>query len=238
VYVSGNLEVQRTFDFGNGNTVVTADNRTAMVAKYNSALVSQWVKVAAGGTANYDAVAVDAEGNVYTSGYIGYNGTYNFGDTISAVAPANAYNPVVVKYSATGTALWATTATTSTPDGGDSDLYALTVDGNGNVYAAGYVWGQTTLQFGASVSMVGASASSSNPLVLRLSSSGVVDWARTATIAGAGKDDVLMGITLDDAGHLSVAGYLSGADTWTLGTGVSLTNASATLNRSVLVSYQ
>ncbi len=79
------------------------------------------------------SIATDASGNVYATGYF-YDATMTFGSIVLHRAGIGGTDMYIVKYSPTGTVLWAKSA------GGNDDDQGLSVatDGAGNVYVGGY----------------------------------------------------------------------------------------------------
>ena len=83
------------------------------------------------------SVAVDATGNVYTTGY--FQGTVDFDPNAGVLnlTSAGAGDIFVSKLDATGNLVWAKAMGGSTDDTG----YCIAVDGVGNVYTTGYFSG-------------------------------------------------------------------------------------------------
>ncbi len=117
-----------TFD---GVTVTTNGIRDAFVVKYNSEGVAQWGKSIGGLKTGEQAnsVAIDNQGNVYVTGI--YTDTASFdGVTLNGNGGAEIF---IVKYSASGSLIWAKTAGGAKADEGAS----IALDGLGGLYISG-----------------------------------------------------------------------------------------------------
>jgi len=132
------------------------------------------------------SVAVDSLGNVYTAGstHSGLDGnTY-----------AGAADLLVVKYDSTGVRQWTRQIGTT----GDDCALGVTVDGSGNVYAAGYTNGVLD---GTS------NAGGHDILVVKYNSAGVLQWTRQMGTTG---DEVADGLSVDSSGNVYAAGWTKG----------------------------
>jgi hypothetical protein len=113
---SGNIYTMGQFD----RTFYTIN----AIVKYNSAGVEQW----ADSTQPFyraSALAVDASGNVYVTGWI-WGG-----------APGTSYDYLTVKWNSNGVRQWISRYTTQ--GYADDKPDAIVVDGSGNVYVTGYI---------------------------------------------------------------------------------------------------
>jgi len=144
--------------------------------KYNASGVEQWV-ARYNGPRNSDdratALAVDAAGNVYVTGYSGSAGT--------------SYDYATVKYNTSGVEQWV--ARYNGPGTSDASATALAVDAAGNVYVTGYSGGDyATVKYNAS---------------------GVEQWV--ARYNGPGNSaDRATALAVDAAGNVYVTGYSVG----------------------------
>jgi uncharacterized delta-60 repeat protein len=130
-----------------GNIYVTGQSDSTskcydyLTIKYSSSGDIQWC-ARYNGPGNYNdyatALAVDASGNVYVTGYSYGSGT--FGDYAT------------IKYNASGVAQWV--ARYNGPANSRDEAIALAVDLSGNVYVTGYSWGTyddyATIKYNAS----------------------------------------------------------------------------------------
>ena len=128
-----------------------AGSNDLFVVKYNSSGTKQWTKQL--GTSykdNATGVAVDSSGNVYAAGYTmgALDGNTNAGGD----------DLFVVKYNSSGTKQW----TQQLGSGGRA--LGVAVDSSGNVYAAGYTYGDLNGN---------TSAGGSDIFVVKYNSSGV-----------------------------------------------------------------
>lgn len=149
------------------------------------------------------SVAVDSGGNVYCAGV-----------TSGALAEASGggNDTFLMKLDSSGALQWVTQfgAVTVAPGGsnaGNEQCNGVSVDGSGNVYCAGV----TTGAFGE------ASGGSNDAFVLKLNSTGALQWLThfgAATTAPGGSttgDDRCLGVSVDGSGNVFCAGRTSGA---------------------------
>jgi hypothetical protein len=227
IFAAGNIEDTGSYSFGNGVTA-SGTNTTNLgwnwiVVKYNSAGVAQWARSVSSGSDNssVSALAADSAGNVYAGGFID-GGTYQFGTNVSITGANSSGNVALIKYNSSGTAQWAQTTST-----GISSLTGLTLDGAGNVYAAGNISGTGSVNFGNGVSATIPTAGGSG-FVIEYTPSGDAAWVDTQTSGSTGSYDA---ITLA-SGTPIVAGSLAG--TGTAGFGNSITASAPGSSNNVL----
>jgi len=161
-YITGYFSVNATF----GNTTLTSNGiLDVFVAKLNSDGVWQWA-TSAGGT-NYDigsALAVDASGNTYITGY--YLGTVTFGSTmLTSQGDKDVY---IAKLNSDGVWQWAVSGGGTGEDWG----YGIALDTNRNIYITGIFWGTAT--FGSTVL---TTQGASDVFVVKLNNDGAWQWA-------------------------------------------------------------
>ena len=175
VDASGNVYVTG-YSLGTSN-----DYATVM---YNSSGVQQWV-ARYDGPANYDdaayALALDASGNVFVTGYSVTSGTN--------------YDFATVKYNSSGAQQWV--ARYDGPANGTDQPYALALDAYGNVYVTGMSFG---------------SWPNADYATLKYSSSGVQQWVNRYHGPRI-SDDEAYALALDASGNVYVTGSSVGSDT-------------------------
>ena len=157
------------------------------------------------------AIAVDGSGDIYVAGISLAAWTGPEGQLpLNAFAAGADYtdNMVVVKLDSAGVYQWHTFYGASGRDVG----YAITVDGSGGVYVAGYSYGAWT---GPSETeplnaFAGGTDYTDNMVVVKLDSDGAYQWH---TFYGSGSGDESLAIAVDGSGGVYVAG--ASYDTWT-----------------------
>ncbi len=181
VDASGNIYVAGSF----GNTTVTigsttltsVGSRDIFLAKYDSNGNVIWAKRAGGsGTDFVNSVATDASGNIVISGY--FTGTSCvFGTT--TLSNINTYNMYVVKYSTSGTVIWAKDGSSNF----DGVSYSVSVNTSG-IYITGYFTSDNAT-FGAYTinNAAPAGTGTADIFIVKYDASGNVVWARA--IGGA-----------------------------------------------------
>jgi hypothetical protein len=220
VYAAGYIYGTGTFNFGNGvhaTGAYTGSNPVLM--KYNSSGVAQWAQtVTAGSNDSYfNSVSIASDGSVCAAGNIYGTGTYNFGNSVTATGVYTGSNAVLLKYNSSGVAQWAQTVTAGNSD---SHFRRMSVSSDGSVYAAGYIYGPGTYNFGNSVTATGT-YTGTNIILVKYNSSGLAQWAQTVTIGNS--DSYFNGVSVAPDGSIYTAGIISGSSTYHFSSSVSAT---------------
>jgi hypothetical protein len=138
------------------------------------------------------AIAVDASGNVYVAG----ESESRWGSPKRA--HRGNYDAFAAKLNSTGVLQWNTFMGSSPGDA----AYAITTDGEGNVYVAGRseaTWGNP----------VNRHAGGYDAFTAKLNTNGELQWN---TFMGSSDSDCIYSITVDESGNIYVAG--ESGDTW------------------------
>jgi Beta-propeller repeat len=212
VSAAGDVSVTGSF-FGTavfGSTSLTSSGSfDGFIAQYNADGDNLWAKQIAGESNDLGyAVAVDAAGDSYVSGY--FTGSANFGGT--TVNAAGNEDIFIARYDRTsGNLLWVKTAGGSDYDNGLS----IDVDISGNSYVTGYF--TRTASFGdKSITSVD---NSRDIFVAKYNNSGEAQWVKKA---GDLNNDSGRSITVDASGIIHTTGFFN--NTATFGT-TSLTSS-------------
>ena len=143
------------------------------------------------------AIAVDANGNVFVTGF--FSGTANFGGS-DIINPGVSYIMYIAKYNAAGVHQW------SRGYGGMNTASGMGIkaDGAGNVIVTGHFTG--TLDF-----LVGGpplvSAGNDDIFLVKFNGDGVVQWSQRFGSTG---DDWGLALAVDAANNIYVTGYFNG----------------------------
>ena len=223
VFVTGRYSAALTLYNAGGTTGGTLTNTgatdDAFLAKYSSTgTVLMAVAIATTGYEQGFGVATDLSGNAFVTG--------NYSGTLGSLPYIAGQDAFLIKYSSTGTLLWAAQA-----DAGSSNDFgrAVATDSSGNVFITGYYGAACTLYntggtTGATLAFTGGTQ---DAFLAKYSSTGTVLWA--AQIAGTTtSDDVGYAVATDSSGNVFVAGFYSAALTLYNtggGTGATLANS-------------
>jgi hypothetical protein len=172
------------------------------IAKYDSSGNLVWAKkegTAANESSN--SITTDTGGNVYIAGTF-YLPSITFGSiTLTASAATNLF---LVKYDASGTVIWAKTATIT--GGGNHGATAISTDPSNNVYFTGSFI-SPTISFGSiTLTRIGTTL---NYFIAKYDASGTAIWAKNAgDILGTISSGT--GIANDASGDVYVTGNFEG----------------------------
>jgi hypothetical protein len=160
-------------DFGNGVVLSGPYPQNVLIAKYNSSGIIQWGKsnygtIISTNYVNFNAISVAADGYIYAVGSIYLTGLYNFGDGVVIAGGSLTYNTLIVKYSSSGTTIWAKSSFLST----SSYVYGLGVSVDNfskKIYSSGDggIWISTdNLKFNANVTERGTNPADLNRFLI------------------------------------------------------------------------
>jgi len=165
----------------------------------------KWAKQI-GGSGSYsvgNSIAVDASGNVFTTG--SFTGTVDFdpGPGVFNLIAVGSGNIFVSKLNAAGNFVWAKQM------GGTGSGYgsSISLDATGNIYSTGAFGGTVDFDPGVGVFNLGATTSSGDCFVSKLDECGNFLWA-SIPVTGSGYGT---GISIDAAGNAYVSGFFVGA---------------------------
>ena len=221
VYTTGRFEGTADFDPGPGIYNLTSFSTLftdIFISKLDSLGNFVWAKQM-GGT-DYDigySIALDALGNVYTTG--SFEGTADFNpgvDTVNLTSTSAGYNTFITKLDSAGNFIWAKQV------GGNLSCIGntITIDTLGNVYTSGSFSGSSDFDPGIgvhelnSVGIVGAT----DIFISKLDSSGNFIWAKRM---GGTMNDFGSAIYLNSSGTVYLTGNFGGTADFNPGPGLN-----------------
>jgi len=182
-----------TVDFGGGD-LTSVGGADVVLAKYGPGGAHLWSQRFGGTGHEYPfAVAVDAAGDIFITGY--FPGTADFGG--GSLVSAGGNDIFIAKYSAAGAHQW------SLGLGGLSDDLGAGIgtDASGDVYVTGRFQGTVNLGGGNLVSAGGADV-----FIAKYSGAGAHQWSDA--YGGVSTDNVA-GLAVDGSGNVVVTGYFA-----------------------------
>ncbi len=209
---AGNVYTTGTFigtvDFNPDPAVtndLTASGVDIFVLKLNSAGTYIWAKRLGGaGREESHSIAVDAGGNVYTTGYFQGTADFNPDPAVSNNLTSAGSNDVFVsKLDSSGNFVWAKGMGGSANDEGNS----VVVGASGNILTTGIFEGLADFNPDPAVTNNLTSAGGRDIFISKLDASGNFVWAKSMGSTG---NDVSNSIAVDAAGFVYTTGYFAG----------------------------
>lgn len=217
VYITGYF-TSSTITFGSTTltNAGTSGTNDFFIAKYDASGNVLWAKRAGG--ANYDygsSIKTDANGNSYVSGFWRSVPSITFGSI--TITNSTGYSALfVVKYDASGNAIWAKSAACISDNNPQS---SLAIDANSNVFVTGNFMA-STMTFGSITINNTNTNLSDDVFIVKYDVNGNVVWAKNAGGSGI---DCSNSINTDNLGNVFVTGFFL-SNTITFGTS-TFTNA-------------
>jgi hypothetical protein len=190
---------------------VSAGGTDIFISKLDSNGNLVWAKSIGGtGDENSRDLAIDASGNIYTTG--SFQGTVDFDRRLTGtttLTSAGSDDIFINKLDSSGNFVWAKAVGGANSDG----AAGLAIDLTGNVYTTGYYnsgyFGSTSVDFDPSLTETAnfVSAGNSDIFISKLDSSGNFVWAKS--MGGEGYDRATR-ITIDSSGNVYTCGSFSG----------------------------
>ena len=202
IYTTGYFEGTIDFDPGAGTANLVSDGGDVFIQKLDAAGNFVWAKSFGGGSSDEGyGIAVDAAGNVYTTGTFRTTVDFDPGAGVSNLTSNGGYEIFVQKLDASGNFLWANSYGSNFDDMGKS----IKVDASGNVYVTGFFSGTVDFDPGAGISNF-TSNGANDVFVQKLTTSGDLIWAKSFG-GNSGEDG--RSIAIDASGNVYTTGFFS-----------------------------
>ena len=216
--------------FGASSMINSGSTNSAefYIVKYDSLGNEAWGFSAGGASNEYgQALATDNNGNVYATGSF-RSDSITFG-SFTLVNNSAGANPdfFVVKYDASGNAVWAT----SVGNTWEEIAYGIDVDDDGNVFVAG-TFTSDDIVIGSTTLTNTSSDNTAEGFLIKYNPNGNALWAKS--IQGE-EHETANSVSADDAGNVFVSGYM-GSDVTTIGS-TSLNNTSSGFNDAFIAKF-
>lgn len=232
IYVSGCIMGNSTYDFGNGITATgSGAGSNAVIVKYDRNGNPLWARTVVAGPNDSSYLAIASGGEyVFAAGYISGNGIYDFGDarTVSGSYDSGP-NAVLVKYSSAGTVHWVKSAA----GGANGSSFQSVALAGEKVYAAGYITGISSYDFGNGKSVIGG-GNGSNAVLVQYGISGLAQWARSVT---SSPEDSFYSSVTAGSDCVYAAGFISGKLPYNFGNAWMISGAYASGPNALLIKY-
>jgi hypothetical protein len=213
VYISGVYQGTVDFDPGAGIANQTSTGSyEAFILKLDAFGNYLWAK-SFGGTSSAWDLALDASGNIYTTGIFMGTGDFNPGSGTDNLSSAGSRDIFVHKMDAFGNYLWANAFGWI----GDDYGYSIDTDASGNVYSTGLFLGSVDFDPGAGVSTL-TSAGGNDIYIQKLDPAGNLIWAKSF---GGPTNDQVRAIACDGLGNIYTSGSFEGTIDFNPDAGVS-----------------
>lgn len=222
IFATGIFGGSVDFDPGPGTvTLSPSGGMNSYVLKLNSSGGLAWARHFSGGSCYSYDVAVDGNGNVYTTGFFANTVDFNPGTGINRIKAPGApdtQNIFVSKLNASGNYVWAVQMGGNSADFG----YSIDLDASGNVYTTGNFSGTADFNPGSAKYNL-ASAGAGDAFVSKLNSLGAFVWA---VRLGGADDERANCIEIDASGDILSTGTFIGTADFNPGSGAfNLTSA-------------
>ncbi len=207
-YVIGDFNGTVDFDPGSATANLTsAGSGDVFVAKLDAGGNLVWARRMGGsGPDSGRAIAVDAAGNTYLTGY--FRGTADFdpdpATSFSITSTSNAFDVFVVRLDPNGDLIWAKNVGGTSDDQG----YGIEADGVGNVYIAGGFTDTADFDPDPATSFNLTSNGHWDAFITKLDLNGDFEWAQQIGSAGY---DIATGLAIDAAGDILTSGSFDGS---------------------------
>jgi hypothetical protein len=215
VYTIGTFQGTADFDPSAGISNLTSNGYLDIfIQKLDANGNFIWVKQMGGTGNDYGrSIAVDASGNIYTTGNFVYDVDFDPGSGTSNLTSDRFNDIFVQKLDADGNFIWAKQMAGSF----DNNGYSITVDAFGNIYTTGDFSGTTDFDPSIGISNL-TSVNSSDIYVQKLNENGNFIWAKQ--MGGKGVD-YGSDIAVDSSGNLYITGSFQDTADFDPGIGIS-----------------
>ena len=214
VYTVGYFGAAGDFDPGTGTfTLTPVAGNDIFILKLDALGNFVWAEQLGGpGNDKGYSIALDASGNVYTTGTFRNTVDFDPGTGVSNLTSAGNQDIFISKLDPAGNFVWAKRMGATDGDYG----FSIDIDPSGNVLTTGYFSGTADFDPGAGVSNLVTAGTDFDVFVSKLNAAGTFIWARRL---GGGDTDIGQAIATDASGNVYITGYFRGTTDQDPGTG-------------------
>ncbi len=218
VYSTGIFWATADFDSGPAvfNLTTPGGDHNVFVSKLDVNGNFVWAKSLGGSNTDYGhSIAVDASGNVITTGYFSGTADFDPGPAVFNLTSSGANADMFIsKLDTDGNFVWAINIGANFIEYG----YGVTVDDAGNIYVTGLFRGVVDFDPGAGVSNLTSIGTANNTYILKLDTDSNFIWAKSfaGSMSNYGSD-----VFVDDMLSVYTVGYYIGTTDFDPGAGVS-----------------
>ena len=210
VHVTGSYYATIDIDPGDGVSTITSEGyEDGFILKLDNDGNFIWGK-SFGGTDQKDigkSIAVDDDGNVYTTGSFWWIADFDPGPQDYIISPGNAYAMFILKLDVNGDFIWAKSMDGSGVSNIDSG-HGIALDATGNVYTVGTFTGTADFDTGSgTLNLSSTTPTYSDVYISKLDTDGNFLWAKSF---GSAFWDYGYAIALDDDGNIYTTGGRGG----------------------------
>ena len=198
------------------------------LVKYDSLGNVLWARSSSNTYSSNSMISIcsDQSGFIYATGHF-QDSSITFGTITLTNSSAPDQEVFLVKYDASGNAIWAKSFGGATHDVGNS----VAVDPVGNVFVAGY-FASSSITIGSNV-LLNKGSGSSDIFIAKYSSTGTLLWAKSV---GGAAFDYINSLAVDNTGNAIIGGYFK-SSSMDFGNGVSLNNTTTGYVKDFLVKF-
>ena len=165
-----------------------------------------WAKSPAGmGSDNGQSIALDASGNVYSTGHFQSTVDFDPGTGTANLTSSGNDDIFVLKLNSSGDYVWAKKIGGSSFD----KAYSIAVDNNGYSYITGYFTGTVDFDPGSNSFTLSTGNIYWDAFVLKLDPQGNFVWAKQITQSIGQHNEVSLSIAIDASGNVFTTGYFT-----------------------------
>jgi hypothetical protein len=218
VYTTGIFFGTADFDPGASSTTLTSSGSSEIfVSKLNNDGEFVWARRLGGNRLDSgDGIAVDDDGNVYTTGSFQRTADFDPGPGVyNLISGANSYDVFVSKLTTDGAFVWAKQFKGDSPNMGNG----IALDQFANVYTTGMFSATTDFDPDATATFNLDSEGGTDIYVAKLDSAGTFIWAKRMGGSDPFGGDRGYAIAVDNLGNAYTTGFFSGTADFDPGTG-------------------
>lgn len=207
LFIRGNCRNYTDFDPSTGTAVISSFLGTGFLAKYDASGNYQWVNVIPqSSSTTTQSLAIDNAGNVVLTGVFASAFDFDPSSAATVLTPTGFIDIFIVKYSTSGTYIFAKQLGGST----SSDVgagRAITTDNSNNIYLTGTFQGTTDFDPSSTVNNVTTNGGE-DLFFAKYTSNGDFSWVKNiGTNSGYTEKQAANAIKTDNLGNIYLAGY-------------------------------